>query len=375
MQRWGFLFVSARSVEAQRLSATSRLATVDQRLGLASSSLASSSKRSGFLQRSRYTLRAMTEGPDHSNAAPVEISLPENLPAATVIDAVSLLFPDLSRAAWTRLFAAGRVRAASRPVAMQRAVSPGMEITIQRGWSDVERIDVSSRVPFGVLDETKDWIVVAKPTGVPVLPTRGGGASMLGELVAREIESRGSKSSEDYVRPRIVHRLDRDTSGLLVVAKTLEAERRLGAAFEARRVEKTYFAKLEGCVVAARTHVSLPIARGRGGRMRIAPSGRFAMTVFDVLDRSDGYTFVRASPKTGRTHQIRLHARAIGHSVVGDSLYGSQESAPSVPRLALHAARYSFRDLGCAFECPPPPEAFGHLAEILDGHRPKGNRQ
>lgn len=228
-----------------------------------------------------------------------------------------------------------------------------------------------------ILHEDARLCVVAKPSGLPVVPDREQRLpSVLGCLVRRELAARQDKKPQELVRWRIVHRIDRLTSGLVLVAKTPDVERRLGAAFEGREVKKEYRAILTGVVSPARITVHAPIVPGRKGRMRAEIPGpaagewpQDAVTELEVLERFAAHTHVRARPETGRTHQIRVHAWAAGWPLAIDPLYGPRTPVPvpGLDRLSLHAYRYELPpDLGepHAFECPLPADLELALANL-----------
>lgn len=203
-----------------------------------------------------------------------------------------------------------------------------------------------------------EWLaVVDKPAGLVVHPAPGHrGAtlvSLLGELLG---------GGSDPERPGIVHRLDRDTSGLMVIAKTDLAHRRLGAALAARRVSRVYAALTWGHLAESPAVIDAPLARHPKDRKRMAivPDGRPARTRVEVVARFESTELLRLALETGRTHQIRVHLESLGHPVVGDPVYAgggsrrisgaARASADRVeratPRQALHAARLAFRHPG-----------------------------
>jgi 23S rRNA pseudouridine1911/1915/1917 synthase len=150
----------------------------------------------------------------------------------------------------------------------------------------------------------------------------------------------------DPLRPGIVHRLDKDTSGVLVIAKDAATLADLGAQFRKREVEKQYIAFVWGRPRRRTGTITEPIGRNPRHRQRMAVrrGGREAVTAFEVCEPLDGVTMVRLFPKTGRTHQIRVHLAAIGHPIVGDAVYGRGHGPRAlVQRQALHAERISFR--------------------------------
>lgn len=207
-----------------------------------------------------------------------------------------------------------------------------------------------------------DFVVVDKPSGLLSVPGRG-------PEKADCVIARVRAMVEHASGPMMVHRLDMETSGLLVVALTPEAQRALSRQFEDRLVEKEYIALLEGHVTPDRGEVRVPMRLDVDRRpYQIADfvQGRPATTRFEVLERGPGWTRVRFSPQTGRSHQLRLHSAlppvlADGHEgglgcpILGDPLYGRDESAP---RLMLHASRLGFTrpadGARVVYECPAP---------------------
>jgi 23S rRNA pseudouridine1911/1915/1917 synthase len=236
-------------------------------------------------------------------------------------------------------------------------------------------------VPLEIVFEDEHMVVVVKPAGVLVHPTLGVKTGTLanalayhlnrlriaefglrieakaspspdeGEGEGRSEERRDVRSSNpqsaipnpqsEWVRPGLVHRLDRDTSGLLVVAKTQRALSRLSQHFQRRLVEKRYHAVLGGLVGADERTINAPVGRDAAARpaWRVAEGGRQALTRLRVLERRGPRTLVELEPLTGRTNQLRIHCAHAGHAIVGDRLYGGEQHA----RLCLHASRLAFR--------------------------------
>lgn len=284
----------------------------------------------------------------------------------TVIDYLAVVWPERSRKVLLGLFAAGRVKSAGRPV---KATAPlatleGLEL-VGTPLDTVPVLDGTRDEPSGphpaLLYEDERFAVLDKPVGITVLPAgEGGDESCLAFLIRRELAARASKPPEAFWRYRVVHRLDRVTSGVVLFAKTPEVERRLGEDFKHRRMRKEYRALVSGVVEPARITVGYPLAAGRAGRMRAVTPGRRgakeASTDFEVVERFRDMTLVRALPRTGRMHQIRVHAQLIGHPLCGDPLYGEEtrglDGAPF-----LHALRYELPsdwDEPRTFECTLP---------------------
>jgi len=202
-------------------------------------------------------------------------------------------------------------------------------------------------IPLEVLYEDDDLVAVDKPAGMVV---HAGAGVHSGTLVNALLHRFGALSKVGgELRPGIVHRLDRFTSGVLLVAKHDAAHRRLAAQFAAREVEKTYLALVHGTVRGESGRIERPIARDPVRRTRMTArleTGRAAWSEWRVLRRLDGFTFLSVRIGTGRTHQIRVHLSSVGHPVVGDTLYGAParvERKPPLGRYFLHSHRIRFQ--------------------------------
>jgi len=223
-------------------------------------------------------------------------------------------------------------------------------------------------IPLSIIYEDEFIVVVDKHAGVVVHPGAGNTGTTLveGLLVDRDLPV-----EEDPARPGIVHRLDKDTSGVMVIAKTHEAMAALKAQFAKRGVCKLYLVNVEGIIKEEEGFIDAPIGRDalRPRRMTITPRGRRAQTEFRVIARTTDSTLLMVHLLTGRTHQIRVHMRYIGHPIIGDALYGHLGA-----RLMLHAWRLKFihpkGNESSSFTAPLPPEFFVSaevsLPEIAD---------
>jgi 23S rRNA pseudouridine1911/1915/1917 synthase len=224
-------------------------------------------------------------------------------------------------------------------------------------------------IPLVVVYEDDDLLIVDKPAGLVVHPSPGHwSGTLVNALLARDTVYGGIAGVE---RPGIVHRLDRDTSGLLMVAKTDAAQASLMAQLKARRVKKTYLALVQGSVTAAAGRIEAPIGRDSRNRMRMAvvPDGRPSVTGYRVRERFAGWTYLDLDLVTGRTHQIRVHLAALGHSVAGDPVYGTgtaRRGPEGLGRLFLHAWRLVFASPATGdlvrVEAPLPAELEAVLA-------------
>lgn len=221
-----------------------------------------------------------------------------------------------------------------------------------------------------IVYEGESIIVVNKPAGMVVHPAYGHRTGTLVNAVLAHCPDLAG--AEDALRPGIVHRLDKDTSGLIIVAKNDSARRHLQRQFKRREVKKVYVALLEGRLEPARGVIEAPIGRDkkRRKRMAVVEGGREARTEYRVVEYFDGvvsnvtrpYTLVEAEPKTGRTHQVRVHFASIGHPLAGDPVYGFRKQRLGLRRQFLHA-----RTLG--FRLPGTDEYIELMAELADDLR------
>jgi 23S rRNA pseudouridine1911/1915/1917 synthase len=209
-----------------------------------------------------------------------------------------------------------------------------------------QKLDIEPEdVPFGVVYSDSDVIVLDKPAGLVVHPAPGHWNGTLVHGLLYRFPELGNLNGVE--RPGIVHRLDATTSGLMVVARSGLAQEKLWSDFKSRRVGKTYLALCRGVPRDKKARIDLPIGRDLYNRRRMAvvEDGRDAVTEYDVLWSRNGYSLVMCSLLTGRTHQIRVHMRAIGCPLAGDALYSGKDPAGPAfagPRVFLHSWRLSF---------------------------------
>ncbi len=276
---------------------------------------------------------------------------------------------------WTRadvaaLCEAGSVLVDGRPVAKSRRLVEGESVELLAEPAVAALPEPEAGVPFEVRYEDADILVVAKPAGVVVHPGAGQpDGTLVNGLLARypEIASVG-----DPARPGIVHRLDRDTSGLMVVARTQVAYDALVEQLSDRAVERRYLALVWGVPDASRGVIDAPIGRStaRRTRMAVRAGGREARTGYHVLEAfTDPVTsLLDCRLETGRTHQIRVHLAAIEHPVVGDATYGGTRPSITLDRPFLHAAELALRQPVTGDEVrisePLPPELEQLLAHL-----------
>jgi 23S rRNA pseudouridine1911/1915/1917 synthase len=267
---------------------------------------------------------------------------------------------DLSRSAARRMIEDGLVRLDGDEAAPSRKVRGGEHVEARLVEEGTEPENISVPVVF----EDEHLLVVDKPAGLVVHP---GAGNPSGTLVNALLD-RGISGGEDPARPGIVHRLDRDTSGLMVVAKGEPAYSALVAELSARRMKREYRALVVGEGLPATGTVDSPVGRDpTNPTLMAAGVGRPAVTRFEVLREAVGHAMLLIRLETGRTHQIRVHLSAIGHPVYADPLYGTP-----VPgrRLWLHAERLAFEHpvtgKSLEFESPIPEDLWESVAE-LDG--------
>jgi len=195
-------------------------------------------------------------------------------------------------------------------------------------------------MPLNILYEDDDLLVVDKPAGLTVHPAPGHPAHTLVNAILSHFPHLAALS--DSLRPGIVHRLDRDTSGVMAVAKNSRAQTKLVEQFKARSVAKAYLVLVKGKLTPENGVIEAPVGRDPRNRKRMAvvAGGREARTEYRVIKYIGDYTLLEVKPETGRTHQIRVHLSAIGYPVVGDKVYGVE--SPFLPRQFIHASRLGF---------------------------------
>ncbi|MXY53123.1 MAG: RluA family pseudouridine synthase [Gammaproteobacteria bacterium] len=248
----------------------------------------------------------------------------------------------------------GRAKTGQRLAAADRVrIPPHTGADASKPSADLDQLAVA--VLHALIHEDEDLIVVDKPSGIAVHGGSGVRAGLVETLRAREPTG----------RLELAHRIDRDTSGVLVLAKNRRTLLAWHEAFRAGRVRKSYDAVVEGEWPAALRTVRSPLRRltiaGGERRMRVAADGQSARTDFEVVARGEGATHVRAFPKTGRTHQIRVHAASSGHPILGDDKYARGKARGG--RLLLHASRLRVEIDGVALDFRAPlPAAFGDFA-------------
>lgn len=266
----------------------------------------------------------------------------------------------LSRSRIQKLIADSLVVVNGKPAKAGYRVQPGDRVELAVPPPLPPEVEPEA-IALDILYEDGDVIVINKPRGMVVHPAAG---NYRGTLVNALLQHCGDLSGIGGVaRPGIVHRLDKDTSGVMIAAKTDRAHLSLAKQIKERSAGRTYLAIVHGDLKADRGEIDAPIGRHPGDRKKMAvlpETGRAALTRFRVRERYGGYTLVECRLATGRTHQIRVHMAYIGHPVVGDPKYGPKTKGFAIAGQALHSAELTFTHPvsgeKLVFSAPPPPD-------------------
>lgn len=278
--------------------------------------------------------------------------------------------PEYSRSRLQGLIKDGRVSVAGTPAKKAGLkLEKGMPVVLSVPPTKTTDL-VPEAIPLDILFENDDVIVVNKPAGMVVHPSAGHESGTLVHAAlahAPEMEGIGGE-----LRPGIVHRLDKDTSGIILLAKNDMAMRWLQAQFKERKVKKFYLALVDGAPPTPKGRIEAPIGRDPSHRKKMAivseAKGRNATSIYKTIESFEKHTLLEVNILTGRTHQIRLHCAFIGAPIAGDTLYGHRKQYVKVPRQFLHAARLSItlpnEKKARTFEAPLPDELERVLAEL-----------
>ncbi len=276
--------------------------------------------------------------------------------------------PSLSRSRIRNLIDVGLLTVNGRVVRPSQRLREGDELVLR--VPPAEEVDlIPQPMPLRVVYEDDDLVVVDKPGDLVVHPAPGHESGTLANaLLARYPDL----PIDEDGRPGIVHRLDKDTSGLIIVAKNDAARRNLQAQFKEGQVDKIYLALVEETVKPERGIVDAPIGRDPKNRKRMAvvrTGGRQAVTEYRVLEHLGGFTLLEVRPRTGRTHQVRVHLAFVHHPVVGDMVYGHRKQRLAMERQFLHAHRLGFRLPGSGQAVELESDLPVELAGVLDDLR------
>ncbi|HSH09791.1 MAG TPA: RluA family pseudouridine synthase [Oceanipulchritudo sp.] len=309
----------------------------------------------------------------------LQLAVPEGVRSDRADKLMARLYPDLSRSRWQKLFQSGRVWQEDRVLSQDDRLRPGD--VVEFSIPPLEPLELRPvAMDLSVLFEDSEILLIDKEPGRVVHPGAGTGDDTLVHGILHHCQ--GSLSGiGGKERPGIVHRLDKETSGVLIVAKSDAAFASLAEQFSGRSIRKFYTALVRGVPSAGAGSIDEPIGRHPVHRLRMTcrPDGRTAQTDYEVVrtwDRAAAQVWLQIH--TGRTHQIRVHMKDLGHPLLGDSLYGYRDSfgitgarivLPPVPRIMLHATRLEFNHptTGEAMRIESPlPADFRLVIEELD---------
>lgn len=283
--------------------------------------------------------------------------------------AISKAREDISRARIQQLIEDGHITVSGKKVRPGYKLRRGDSVEIEIP----EAVPLEAKpqaIPLDIVYEDKSLLVIHKPRGMVVHPAAG---NYEGTLVNALLHHCGDSLSEigGVLRPGIVHRIDKDTTGLLIVAKGDYAHRHFSDQLKTRSLSRTYFALVHGNIKEDSGTVDKPIDRDLHDRKKMAiakTGGREAVTHFEVVERFGLYTLLMCKLQTGRTHQIRVHMKSIGHPIVGDKTYGVKKEAFQLDGQLLHAGKIGFihpeTEEEMSFSAPLP-EDFEHVLQIL----------
>lgn len=281
----------------------------------------------------------------------------------------------LSRSYVQKLISDGRLTAGGEPLRANTIVGAGTELRLDVPAAIALELSPSPEIALRVVYEDEDLLIIDKPAGLVVHPAPGHASGTLVNALLAHGDGSAWGGIAGVQRPGIVHRLDRDTSGLLMVARHDKAQASLMAQLKARRIKKTYQALVMGSVAASVGRIEAPIGRDprHRTRMGVVPHGRPSVTGYRVRERFADWTLLDLDLVTGRTHQIRVHLDAIGHPLAGDRLYGtgtSRRGPEGLDRLFLHAWRLELTSPSTGqlirATAPLPPELDGVLTTLRE---------
>lgn len=271
---------------------------------------------------------------------------------------IASLDSNMSREAIQRLIKEGKILVNGKIVKASYKTNIGDIITIEEAVA--EETDLKPQeIPINIIYEDDDILIVNKEKGMVVHPGNGNpDGTLANAVVAHCKESLSGIGGK--IRPGIVHRIDKDTSGLVIIAKNDSAHINLSNQIQKREVKKTYIALVRGVIKEKEATINMPIGRSTKDRKKMAviKTGKEAITHLKVLERFDGYTLIELVIETGRTHQIRVHMAEIGYPIVGDTVYSNGKNPFGVEGQMLHAQKLEFKHpktkKEVSFEAPIP---------------------
>ncbi len=273
----------------------------------------------------------------------------------------------LSRSQVQKLIVEGQVRVDSEMRKASYKVRAGEVVSVEVPEALPVRLQAED-IPLQIIYQDNDVVVVNKPKGLVVHPAHGNWEHTLVNALLYHVKDLSGINGE--LRPGIVHRLDKDTSGVMVVAKNDAAHRSLAEQIKAHTILRQYLAVVYGVIKENQGSIEAPIGRSKTDRkkMAVVADGRAATSQYQVLERFDGYTLLKVTLLTGRTHQIRVHMQYLKHPVVGDALYTSRQSPAGVTSQLLHASVLGFNHPASGayleFSSDPPAEFQQFLSRL-----------
>lgn len=282
---------------------------------------------------------------------------------------ISLKFSDFSRVAIQRLIELEKIKVNGKTIKSSYKVVPNDIVEIEE--EEVKDTDlIPEDIPLDVVFEDDDILVVNKEKGMVVHPGNGNPNGTLVNAVLSRCKDSLSGIGGEY-RPGIVHRIDKDTSGLLIVAKNDKAHLNVSEQIKRHDVKKTYVALVRGRIKENEATINMPIARSKNDRIKMAvrKDGKEAITHIKVLKKYKEYTFIEVNIETGRTHQIRVHMAQIGYPIIGDYIYSNGKNPFGVKGQMLHSMKLEFKHPtnGIIMKLEAPiPQYFKNVLDILD---------
>ena len=280
--------------------------------------------------------------------------------------------PGISRSKVQRLIESGNVLVDGREEKSRYRISPGQKITVEVPAGE-DRIITPQKIPLDIIHEDGHILVINKPAGMVTHPAETVRENTLVNALMGYTDRLSTVNGP--LRRGIIHRLDKDTTGVLIIARTNEAHLNLAKQISARKVKRIYRALVMGGVEPEKGEINVPVGRHTTERVKMSVkfiNGREAVTLFEVVEKlrigDDIFSYLRVSLKTGRTHQIRVHFSSIGHPVCGDSKYGKKSPLISMTRQALHAEEAGFihpaSGKSVSFRAPLPDDFRSQLDEL-----------